>query len=103
VVSVRLETRDRTYGSLNAYPVDRNDFTAGDIEVAEYLGVRASTGIAASQTGDKSNFVLESRRLIGQAQGIQRAVYELDSETALQYMRRLSMDTTPDDAMLPRR
>lgn len=91
VVSVRLETRDRTYGSLNAYSTDLDDFTQSDIEVMEYLGAHASAAIAASQTTEHLSIALESRNLIGQAQGILMAVYDLDSEGAFQYMRRLSM------------
>jgi GAF domain-containing protein len=91
VVSVRLETRDRTYGSLNAYSRDVDDFTASDVEVMQYLGAAASAAIAASLTTDDLHAALESRNLIGQAQGILMAVYDLDSEGAFQYMRRLSM------------
>jgi GAF domain-containing protein len=92
VVSVRLETLDRKFGSLNAYSIAIDDFTPSDVEVMQYLGVHASAAIAATQTVDDLHTALESRNLIGQAQGILMAVYDLDSEGAFQYMRRLSMD-----------
>ncbi|MCW2787344.1 MAG: hypothetical protein JWP74_3861 [Marmoricola sp.] len=92
VISVRLEVRDRKYGSLNAYSTELDNFTSADIEVMEYLGAHASAAIGASQTVDDLQTALESRVLIGQAQGILMAIYDLDSEGAFQYMRRLSMD-----------
>lgn len=91
VVSVRLETPDRIYGSLNAYSTAPDDFTQSDLEVMEYLGAHASAAVAASQTTAHLSIALESRNLIGQAQGILMTVYDLDSEGAFQYMRRLSM------------
>lgn len=91
VVSIRLETRDRTFGSLNAYSQSLNDFTTSDVEVMQYLGAAASAAIASSQTVDNLQIALESRNLIGQAQGILMAVYDLDSDGAFQYLRRLSM------------
>lgn len=90
VVSVRLQTHDRTYGSLNAYSKSLNDFTTSDVEVMQFLGASASAAIASSRTVDDLQAALESRNLIGQAQGILIAVYDLDSDGAFQYMRRLS-------------
>jgi GAF domain-containing protein len=90
VVSVRLETRDRKYGSLNAYSRTLNDFTSSDVEVMKYLAAHASAAVAASLKLDDLTAALESRNLIGQAQGVLMAVYDLDAEAAFQYMRRLS-------------
>jgi GAF domain-containing protein len=92
VVSVRLHAGDRTYGSLNAYSASPDDFTPDDVEVMEYLGAHASAAIAASMTANDLTSALETRTLIGQAQGVLMAVYDLDSEGAFQYLRRLSMD-----------
>lgn len=92
VLSIRLETPDRVFGSLNAYSADADDFTDSDVEVMQYLGAHASAAISASQRTDGLGAALESRNLIGQAQGVLMVVYDLDSEGAFQYMRRLSMD-----------
>ncbi|WP_229052420.1 GAF and ANTAR domain-containing protein [Aeromicrobium sp. Leaf350] len=91
VVSVRLATRDRTYGSLNAFSHEPHDFTSSDLEVMKYLAAHATVAIAASLTVDGLTTALESRNLIGQAQGILMAVYDLDAGGAFQYLRRLSM------------
>ena len=91
VVSVRLATPDRTYGSLNAYSRDVDDFSDSDLDVMKYLAVHATVAIAASVAVDGLQAALESRNLIGQAQGILMATYDLDAEGAFQYLRRLSM------------
>jgi GAF domain-containing protein len=90
VVSVRLETRERKYGSLNAYSSHRDAFTSSDVEVMEYLGAHASAAIAASQDVEHLNVALESRSQIGQAQGILMLAYDLEPDGAFQYLRRLS-------------
>lgn len=92
VVSVRLATKDRIYGSLNAYSASTDDFTLGDIEVMEYLGAHASAAIASSQNVEHLNVALETRSQIGQAQGLLMSVYDLDPDGAFQYMRRLSQN-----------
>jgi GAF domain-containing protein len=92
VVSVRLETNDRKHGSLNAYSAAKNAFSHQDAEVMELLGAHASVAIAASQKLDDLRTALDSRGTIGRAQGILMAVYDLDSEGAFQYLRRLSME-----------
>jgi hypothetical protein len=90
VVSVRLETPGRKYGSLNAYSSSLNDFTPSDVEVMQYLAAHASAAIAASHNVEHLNVALESRSQIGQAQGILMLAYDLEPEGAFQYLRRLS-------------
>jgi GAF domain-containing protein len=90
IVSVRLATNDRVYGSLNAYSASVNDFTSSDLEVMRYLAAHASAAIAASQNVEHLNFALESRNQIGQAQGILMLAYGLEPDGAFQYLRRLS-------------
>ncbi|MEG9224919.1 GAF and ANTAR domain-containing protein [Aeromicrobium sp. Sec7.5] len=92
VVSVRLATVDRTYGSLNAYSRDVDDFSDQDLEVMKYLAVHATVAIAGSLAVVGLQAALESRNLIGQAQGILMTTYDLDADGAFQYLRRLSMD-----------
>ncbi len=93
VVSVRLATFDRTYGSLNAYSRDTDDFSDDDLDVMKYLAVHATVAIAASLAVSGLHEALESRNLIGQAQGILMTTYDLDADGAFQYLRRLSMES----------
>jgi hypothetical protein len=93
VVSVRLETNDRKYGSLNAYSAGIDAFSRQDVDVLEILAAHASVAIAASQSLHDLHLALDSRTTIGQAQGILMAVYDLDAEGGFQYLRRLSQDS----------
>ncbi|MCU1442302.1 MAG: hypothetical protein JWQ59_452, partial [Cryobacterium sp.] len=45
VVSVRLETNERKYGSLNAYSAGVSAFSRQDVDVMETLGAHASVAI----------------------------------------------------------
>lgn len=92
VVSVRLETRGRRYGSLNSYSSRRDAFTPEDVEVVEYLATHASVAIASTQAVDDLRTALETRTTIGHAQGVLMAVYDIDAEDAFGYLRRLSME-----------
>jgi GAF domain-containing protein len=92
VISVRLETQGRSYGSLNAYSADADAFSKADLEVMQVLGAHASVAIATSREMDNLRAALDSRTLIGQAQGVLMAVYDLDATGAFHYLRRLSQD-----------
>lgn len=92
-VSVRLETNDRVYGSLNTYSTERDAFSQQDVDVISLLAAHASVAIASSTLVDDLNTALDSRTAIGQAQGILMAVYDLSDEVAFQYLRRLSMQS----------
>jgi GAF domain-containing protein len=92
VVSVRLETRGRRYGSLNSYSAQHDAFSPEDVEVMQYLAVHASVAIAMTQTVDDLHTALQTRKIIGHAQGVLMAVYDIDAEDAFRYLRRLSME-----------
>lgn len=92
-VSVRLETSDRVYGSLNTYSTELDAFNQQDVDVISFLAAHASVAIASSTLVDDLNTALDSRTAIGQAQGILMAVFDLSDEVAFQYLRRLSMQS----------
>jgi GAF domain-containing protein len=94
IISVRLQTPNRIYGSLNVYSIGHDDFSAHDVEVMEYLGVHASAAIAASQATRDLCAGLESRALIGQAQGVLMAIYNIDAHDAFHCLRRYRRTTT---------
>lgn len=89
-VGVRLATRTRGYGSLNIYADRPSAFTHADAEVAELLAAHATAAFAAADRADGLTTALESRTLIGQAQGILMQKFDIDSEAAFQFLRRLS-------------
>ncbi|TSD64413.1 GAF and ANTAR domain-containing protein [Aeromicrobium piscarium] len=91
-ISVRLETRQRRYGSLNIYADDPDAFTPEDLAVAEILGRHASVALAASHSEDGLMSAIDARKLIGQAQGILMERFDLDSDRAFDVLRRYSQD-----------
>lgn len=89
-LGVRLATRDRGYGSLNIY-ADRIDaFTQSDVELAEMLAAHATTAFAVAERLEGLETALESRTTIAQAQGIVMQKFDIDADTAFEFLRRIS-------------
>jgi GAF domain-containing protein len=93
VLSVRLATNDRKFGSLNAYSAKAAAFTTQDERTMEFLAAHASVAIAAARRDQHYLTALDSRTVIGQAQGMIMATFDLDADGAFQFMRRLSQSS----------
>ncbi|MGA9715160.1 MAG: GAF and ANTAR domain-containing protein [Aeromicrobium sp.] len=91
-VSVRLETRDRRYGSLNLYSNDAEAFDEDDVAVATIFTRHASVALAAKHNEDGLQIAIDARKLIGQAQGILMERFDIDDDRAFRFMRRQSQD-----------
>ncbi len=91
-VSVRLETRDRRYGSLNLYAAKTGAFDDDDIAVATIFSRHASVALAAAHNEDGLQVAVDARKLIGQAQGILMERFGLDDDRAFAFLRRQSQD-----------
>lgn len=89
-VGVRLATRERGYGSLNIYAERKSAFTTADAEVGELLAAHATAAFAAAERAEGLATALESRTTIGQAQGILMQKFDIDSDAAFQFLRRIS-------------
>ena len=89
-VGVRLATKDRGFGSLNIYADRPSAFTDADAEVAEMLAAHATAAFAAADRAEGLATALESRTTIGQAQGILMQKFDIDSDAAFQFLRRIS-------------
>lgn len=89
-VGVRLATRDRGYGSLNIYARRVNAFTDRDAEVAEMLAAHATAAFAATHEAQGLQAALDSRLVIGQAQGILMQKFDIDSDAAFEFLKRIS-------------
>lgn len=92
VVSASLNTETRRIGSLNAYSRTVGAFDDDDAETLGLLADHATAAIARARTEEGLRKALDTRGLIGRAQGILMAVYGIDAATAFGYMRRLSQD-----------
>lgn len=90
VLSIRLETRARRYGSLNLYSEKLDAFDDDDIAVGSIFVTHASVALAAAHNEEGLQVAIDARKLIGQAQGILMERYDLDPNRAFDFLRRLS-------------
>jgi GAF domain-containing protein len=90
VLSVRLETKTRRYGSLNLFAERPHAFDDDDVAVASIFVRHAAVGLANAHNEEGLQIAIDARKLIGQAQGILMERYELDADRAFEFLRRQS-------------
>jgi GAF domain-containing protein len=90
VLAVRLATRTETLGALNLYAEPTHGFTADDVDLASIYALHATNAMSAALTVDGLHTAVESRHLIGVAQGILMQNYGLDMDQAFEVLRRYS-------------
>lgn len=90
--SARLQVGKRRFGSLNVYSKEPDAFEQGDVEVLEMLARHASVALANAQNSTDLQTALDSRTLIGQAQGVLMHAYSVDADTSFAYLRRISQN-----------
>jgi len=93
VLAVELTSvEDRRIGAINLYWTQRREFTADDIAFANIFARHAALALAQSMNEAGLNTALDTRKLIGQAQGILMERYSLDEARAFEVLRRYSQD-----------
>jgi GAF domain-containing protein len=92
VLSSSLETKSRRLGSLNVYSRVVDAFGDDDVEIMHLMAAHASVAIAAAKMRGELYEALGTRTTIGQAQGILMHAFDISSDQAFAYMRRLSQD-----------
>ena len=90
MMGVRLYTSERTMGSLNLYDSRPHHFSDNDLQVAHVLARHAAIAMWRVQESDHLWRAIDARKLIGQAQGILMASYDLDEDRAFEVLRRYS-------------
>lgn len=90
IISAPLVTPVRMLGSLNLYSRRTAAFTATEAETVGVLARFAATALAAAVEADGLRQAVNSRNLIGQAQGILMERYDLDADHAFNVLRRYS-------------
>jgi GAF domain-containing protein len=90
VLSVRLETKTRNYGSLNLYADRVGAFDDDDVAVATIFVRHAAVAIATAHNEEGLQVAVDARKLIGQAQGILMERFDLDADRAFEFLRRQS-------------
>jgi GAF domain-containing protein len=92
MVGARLYTSERTIGTLNLYDSRPCHFTEPDRQVAHVLARHAAIALWNSQNSQHLLRAVDSRKLIGQAQGILMERFGLDEDRAFALLRRYSQD-----------
>ena len=90
VLSVQLHTDERTIGALNLYSRTAGSFTTSDAAVAMTFARHASIALASSDEIFHLRIAVDSRKTVGQAQGILMERFNLDPSGAWSVLRRLS-------------
>ena len=92
LMAVHLYT-DTALGALNLYSEHPREFESADIEAAKVVAAHASVVLAYARTTQDLWRAIDTRNLIGQAQGILMARYGLTPDTAFAVLRRYSQAT----------
>ena len=90
VVSVVLDTRQKRFGSLNVYSREADAFDRHDLDVLEIFSRRAARALAVVEDNVGMTAALDSRKLIGQAEGILMEHFDIDEDHAFEFLLRQS-------------
>lgn len=89
-IGVALATAERRLGSLNVYSHAAHTFSREDLETVDLFSRRAARAITVSEEHAGLTLAMDTRKLIGQAQGILMERYEISADRALDFLMRRS-------------
>jgi len=90
VLSIHLFTDHRVLGALNLYYESVVDFSDDEVEVAKVVAAHASVALARLRSERDLWRAIDSRHMIGQAQGILMERFKLSPEKSFSVLRRHS-------------
>ena len=88
-LSVHLFT-DTALGSLNLYSLHPRDYDPAEVEAAKIIAAHASVVLAFARNEQRLWHAIDTRNLIGQAQGMLMQKYGLTADRAFAVLRRYS-------------
>lgn len=91
-ISVILETSEEQFGSLNVYASKPHAFGREELAVIQIFSHRAARALAVAKDTAGLIKALDTRKLVGQAQGILMERFDLDDDQAFRFMVRQSQD-----------
>jgi transcriptional regulator with GAF, ATPase, and Fis domain len=89
-ISVILETPEKQFGSLNVYSQEPHSFNRDDMHIIEIFSTRAARAMAVAEHHTGMTTALDTRKLIGQAQGILMERFGIDGDRAFGFLVRQS-------------
>lgn len=92
VLSIHLFTANRVLGALNLYDAQPRGYTEEEIVASRVVAAHASIALARMRAEQDLWRAVDSRHLIGQAQGMLMERYSINSEQAFSVLRRYSQN-----------
>ena len=92
ILAVRLFSHGETHGALNLYGSAPRQFDDDDVALAHIFATHASIAFATAREQEDLRRAIDSRHLIGQAQGILMERFDIDADRAFDVLRRYSQD-----------
>ena len=90
VLSVRLATPEHTIGGLNLYSRASYAFDEQSIDIAHAYAAIASSALRAVERAEGLQTAMQSRHVIGMAQGMLMLRYGLDEDQSFRFLARVS-------------
>jgi GAF domain-containing protein len=90
MMSLFVYTGRRSYGALSLYADQRHRFDGEDVAVAQALAAHLAVTIDGGRQIDQLKVAMDSRTIIGQAQGLLMGRLNIDADQAFDYLRRIS-------------
>jgi GAF domain-containing protein len=90
VLAIRLSTRTETMGALNLYATKPGAFSSDDVDLASIYTMHATNALSSARLVTGLQTAVHSRHLIGVAQGILMATYDLTMDQSFELLRRYS-------------
>jgi GAF domain-containing protein len=90
ILSVHLFTSRDVLGALNLYARPSYQYSVEDIDAAQVVAAHASVSLARSRSEQNLWRAVDSRHLIGQAQGVLMERFVLDADQAFSVLKRYS-------------
>lgn len=93
VASILVYTARGSYGTLSIYGTGPRAFDPDDLATAQALAGHLAVALAASREIEGMGSALQSRTIIGQAEGLLMERLGVDADQALAYLKRVSSHT----------
>lgn len=92
ILAVDLNVGHRRIGALNLYGAGRRAFSQDDLDTAILFATVGAATLGFVEQVDGLTRAVDSRTIIGQAQGIVMKTFDIDAERAFDVLRRHSQD-----------
>ncbi|ROS73301.1 GAF and ANTAR domain-containing protein [Cellulomonas sp. PhB143] len=92
MLCVQLFTTETRHGALNLYATEPHAFPEGDYYLATTFAAVAAAAVAAARTEEQLESAVQTRTIIGQAQGLMMERYKISATQAFSVLSRLSQE-----------